>query len=640
MAEESIRVRSVEDAIRSEIEKENLQSAIDKLIREVVSEEAGQSSVVNPESIVARLLDSSTIQSLVQRVSASSRKAQTSHFPTGNLPLHVQEQIVPGRRYLYLRVCNGRAFVDHLKVKTSPAVDNQSYLTFHLALRSQRFETHGVPCVCEPAINEGFLFDLQLLKPDHGNILDCSELLTLDAPITLAAVRQEGLHRTATTLLSVYILDWRSVLARTSATTKLVCHLMGIGSEQQVPVGLLDLEATMFPSLELSLQTTVVSEYIQETNNRVGERRRLFIAYARQWWQEYTEASSSHSLRPVRIFSMDECGKNRFACEFVQKLEVGRALRSPEEAARWISILPTTSANQSPIGPCKPWYTLPTALMVRSLNTESKCSVLCSILLGFGLDAWVCVGTRHSGNPHVWVMTRGPYSAITFWETLTGSRYIHRVGQKAAHDYGTIASIFNNYIFFANCQASDKVEYCNFFLDNSSSWKKMSDSATSSMIEKVPCLMPLTPASDDGNKRSVDMEVQLQVLIIEHRSDAGLSTQFNEHLGYILTPALWSYEREAVNGGDNMESRGAELFSAALMHTVPDGHTFKAFPFHFTHRSPRRAFNTILNSSIGREIVECRGDRVTLAIRSVTVCYPEHVFVTWLMVACSYRPVG
>ncbi|XP_071531061.1 centrosomal protein of 76 kDa-like isoform X3 [Panulirus ornatus] len=577
MAEESIRVRSVEDAIRSEIEKENLQSAIDKLIREVVSEEAGQSSVVNPESIVARLLDSSTIQSLVQRVSASSRKAQTSHFPTGNLPLHVQEQIVPGRRYLYLRVCNGRAFVDHLKVKTSPAVDNQSYLTFHLALRSQRFETHGVPCVCEPAINEGFLFDLQLLKP---------------------------------------------------------------GSEQQVPVGLLDLEATMFPSLELSLQTTVVSEYIQETNNRVGERRRLFIAYARQWWQEYTEASSSHSLRPVRIFSMDECGKNRFACEFVQKLEVGRALRSPEEAARWISILPTTSANQSPIGPCKPWYTLPTALMVRSLNTESKCSVLCSILLGFGLDAWVCVGTRHSGNPHVWVMTRGPYSAITFWETLTGSRYIHRVGQKAAHDYGTIASIFNNYIFFANCQASDKVEYCNFFLDNSSSWKKMSDSATSSMIEKVPCLMPLTPASDDGNKRSVDMEVQLQVLIIEHRSDAGLSTQFNEHLGYILTPALWSYEREAVNGGDNMESRGAELFSAALMHTVPDGHTFKAFPFHFTHRSPRRAFNTILNSSIGREIVECRGDRVTLAIRSVTVCYPEHVFVTWLMVACSYRPVG
>ncbi|XP_071531063.1 centrosomal protein of 76 kDa-like isoform X5 [Panulirus ornatus] len=555
MAEESIRVRSVEDAIRSEIEKENLQSAIDKLIREVVSEEAGQSSVVNPESIVARLLDSSTIQSLVQRVSASSRKAQTSHFPTGNLPLHVQEQIVPGRRYLYLRVCNGRAFVDHLKVKTSPAVDNQSYLTFHLALRSQRFETHGVPCVCEPAINEGFLFDLQLLKPDHGNILDCSELLTLDAPITLAAVRQEGLHRTATTLLSVYILDWRSVLARTSATTKLVCHLMGIGSEQQVPVGLLDLEATMFPSLELSLQTTVVSEYIQETNNRVGERRRLFIAYARQWWQEYTEASSSHSLRPVRIFSMDECGKNRFACEFVQKLEVGRALRSPEEAARWISILPTTSANQSPIGPCKPWYTLPTALMVRSL-------------------------------------------------------------------------------------ASDKVEYCNFFLDNSSSWKKMSDSATSSMIEKVPCLMPLTPASDDGNKRSVDMEVQLQVLIIEHRSDAGLSTQFNEHLGYILTPALWSYEREAVNGGDNMESRGAELFSAALMHTVPDGHTFKAFPFHFTHRSPRRAFNTILNSSIGREIVECRGDRVTLAIRSVTVCYPEHVFVTWLMVACSYRPVG
>lgn len=46
--------------------------------------------------------------------------------------------------------------------------------------------------------------------------------------------------------------------------------------------------------------------------------------------------------------------------------------------------------------------------------------MLCSVLLGFGLDAWVCVGTRRSGSPHTWVMTRGPYSAVTFWETTTG----------------------------------------------------------------------------------------------------------------------------------------------------------------------------------------------------------------------------
>ncbi|KAG7162793.1 Centrosomal protein of 76 kDa-like [Homarus americanus] len=610
MAENNSGNQTVEDALRSEMERENLQSAVDRLIHEIVSEEAGHSSTVDPESVVARLLDSSTVQSLVQRVLASSRSEQTSCHLSGSIPSHIQEQLVPGHRYLYLKLCGGRAFVDHLGVNATPlAADSQAFIKIHLAFQSQRFEAHGVPCVCEPKIYEGFLFDLQLLKPGLPNMLDNAELLTMDVPITIAVVRQQG---ATTTLLSVHTLEWRSLLAQPSATSKFVCQLMGIA----------------------------VSEYLEGTKNRAGEKRRLFISYAREWWREYTEASASHSSRPVRIFAMDECGKNRFVCEFVRRLEAGRALRSPEEATRWISVMPSIPVHELPAGSSKPWYTLPTALMSHSLNNESKCSLLCSILLGFGLDSWVCVGTRRSGSPHVWVMTRGPYSAYTFWEITTGSRYLHRVGQKAAHDYGTIGSVFNNDSFYATCQATDKIEYCNFSLEDSNAWKKMSFSATSSMTEKMPCLMPLIPPTNDGIKKSTDIELQLQVLIIEHRSDCGLSSHFDKHLSYVLSPALWSYEREIVEGGNGTENKGMELFSAALMHTLPEGHTFKAFPFYFVHRSPRRAFNTILNSSIGREIVECRGDKVTLAVRSLTVCYPEYVYVTWLMVACSFRPVG
>lgn len=74
----------------------------------------------------------------------------------------------------------------------------------------------------------------------------------------------------------------------------------------------------------------------------------------------------------------------------------------------------------------------------------------------------------------------------------------------------------------------------------------------------------------------------------------GLSSHFDEHLSYVLTPALWSYEREAVDGGSLTENRGAELFSAALMNVVSEGYTFKGFPLYFTHNSPRRAFTSIL----------------------------------------------
>ena len=49
--------------------------------------------------------------------------------------------------------------------------------------------------------------------------------------------------------------------------------------------------------------------------------------------------------------------------------------------------------------------------------------LLCSLLLGFGLDAYVCVGTKNKGAAHSWVLTLGTEGEATFWESLTGHRY-------------------------------------------------------------------------------------------------------------------------------------------------------------------------------------------------------------------------
>lgn len=49
--------------------------------------------------------------------------------------------------------------------------------------------------------------------------------------------------------------------------------------------------------------------------------------------------------------------------------------------------------------------------------------LLCSLLLGFGLNAFVCVGTKAKGAAHTWVMTISPEGEVTFWESLTAHRY-------------------------------------------------------------------------------------------------------------------------------------------------------------------------------------------------------------------------
>ena len=49
---------------------------------------------------------------------------------------------------------------------------------------------------------------------------------------------------------------------------------------------------------------------------------------------------------------------------------------------------------------------------------------MCSLLLGFGLDAYICVGTKARGASHTWVATIAGDSRVTFWESLTGDRLV------------------------------------------------------------------------------------------------------------------------------------------------------------------------------------------------------------------------
>jgi len=56
-------------------------------------------------------------------------------------------------------------------------------------------------------------------------------------------------------------------------------------------------------------------------------------------------------------------------------------------------------------------------------DIENHACLLCSLLLGFGLNAYVCLGTKNNNSAHAWVVTIGPDDGVvTFWESLTGNR--------------------------------------------------------------------------------------------------------------------------------------------------------------------------------------------------------------------------
>ena len=57
-------------------------------------------------------------------------------------------------------------------------------------------------------------------------------------------------------------------------------------------------------------------------------------------------------------------------------------------------------------------------------DCEDHTMLLCSLLLGFGLNAFVCVGCKKGGVAHTWIMTIAPDGSVTFWESLTGERLL------------------------------------------------------------------------------------------------------------------------------------------------------------------------------------------------------------------------
>lgn len=89
------------------------------------------------------------------------------------------------------------------------------------------------------------------------------------------------------------------------------------------------------------------------------------------------------------------------------------------------------------------------------------------MLLGFGLDAFVLIGTSSDG-PHNWVLTRasgGGKNKYVFWESLTGQRYEQK-DPRVNNLYRSIGTAYNHKSLFANIQTNDSVNINIIFFMN------------------------------------------------------------------------------------------------------------------------------------------------------------------------------
>lgn len=245
----------------------------------------------------------------------------------------------PSRRYLYLQILGGKAFLEHLQEQEPLPGQVCSTFTLYLHFRNQRFHSKPVPCSCEPDLKEGFLLEVHRegAAGRGATMADATTMLSMCDPVHLVLVKTDT--SSETTLVSSYFLDWRTILSSPNGRTCFAVELMGVGSECKVPAGVLTVSLELYPPLTETLSSDIISTQQTLERQKTAEKERLFLVYAKQWWREFLEMRPSHQSKMVKIFAQDENGINRPVCSYVRVLRAGRLLESPRQAARFVSLL-------------------------------------------------------------------------------------------------------------------------------------------------------------------------------------------------------------------------------------------------------------------------------------------------------------
>ncbi|CAM9697417.1 unnamed protein product [Pylaiella littoralis] len=415
-----------------------------------------------------------------------------------------------------------------------------------------------------------------------------------------------------------------------------------------------------------------------------SEARRDFYLYANAWWKDFTSTSKDLSKRSVKIFAEDERGQHRCVCSFLQPYQHGRMLPTPRHAARFVSLLPFQPRSSVGEPRAQAWNSPHAFLSAGRGDVSDHALLLCSLLLGFGLDAFVCCGLarpndtseaeqpeegrqlhEHGGEEfpvrgehtgHMWVCTfSGPRAnkKAVFWESLTGQRFTMHApqprlqkGRKAAavkvsvspQHLSKVSCMFNHREFFANKQADNRVRHTSLDISNPKLWKPMD----SRRIHTPGMCYPASagPAGvvllrPDFNTESMaeGVELGLKRRITAWREGNGWSTTWDDDLGYLLGPAVFAYEQERVCGA----SFGGDDFQDAVQGAVPERHCFKGYPTCFNHLSCGKMMSSLLGRTVAHDVLSSTGDHLRFALRSAVFPYPDGIMAVWLMLACRFE---
>lgn len=542
-------------------------------------------------------------------------------------------------RQLCLRLLQGRAFLDFLHQDGGAAGRD---LHWQIAFGRHRARSRAVAATVDPFFDETIYLELPSMPQ--------SSLLLHAVPIHMVLVcrndpgsDEDPWDTGQVMVVCSHFLEWRGCLGA-STPHKLTIELHGVGRRHQLAVGVLHAELELLPAIPVAEVLPDLSIHAQlraEEEHRSRVMRRVFEDLDK-WWASYHQL---YAGRHIRLFAQTENRMFLPVTSFVTPLEAGRVLDSPLHALRWAGLIGTEEAvAQESTEPC--WHTLPMIWAKRRSTIEEKTLLLCSVLLGYSMDAWCCLGSDCVGSAHAWVIVRDAEDAstntdVTCWDVRSGART--RVDDvQFLTAYSSVDVVFNHRrLLVCHAQAAAHVA---FDFSDPRCWLQvpLDDEALAALRlyperHRPPFsdlrLQAWTLPADPGIMEEA-IERRLAEAVRRHRQAAGFATAFDEHLSQLLRVALVNCEQERV-GGDGAAAHGA-LFESLVRRVCGHDEVFRAVPVQFNHLRVSLYWPALIDRVAVREVLASRAHSA-LALHVRILPYPEGAVAIWVILAVRGR---
>ncbi|CBH17872.1 CEP76 C2 domain containing protein, putative [Trypanosoma equiperdum] len=619
------RLRELRAAVHSFLQDSSVYSSIRDIIDTYVTENPEGSVTASSSADVMKIIrERGLVQELLNKLQ-DEKRADAKNTIT---PCHLWK-LLPGEYYLHVRLAGGKAFVDNLDIAPSVAQDYHMYVA--LQFGPHRYRSVSQDVSVDPPFRDEFLIHLDY-KAFGTSALDLIEIST---PFNLAVIREDRFLSTAT-MVGENVVDWRKVLR----TGYLGLTVELCGENPGIPAGIIELQIEILPNKAPRFTDEEIVRRIELQRSGITSADREFLLYARRWWKEFQDIRPGHKQRRVKVFASTPSGRMVPTAHFVSVIRSERGIETPFDAARFVSLFAVTTeehltqevlSGSGGNSSGATWVSLLTFLSQRRGDVCNHSTLLCSLLLGFGLDAYCAVGSDRKGKTTMFVVTRRRVVAgtfeVTLWEPTSGSRFL----LTEPHPFETIGCMFTHRSFYANIQQSDFVVTTSFDVDNEELWKPMNPLKLR-MVPKSPN-PSLLWVSRDVKKLENELQGSLVREITNYRDARGIVSNIDERLSYVLSQALCAYENHRRRG----TPEDLSLFESCVKGTIGDGKTFRGVPVNVTHLNSHKILAAFGESTSGREILELSADGLTLGIQVKVFPFPEEVLSVWVMLAAAYR---